>query len=158
MTLPYHTPLSPETLAAHGIPPEWRYAMANKVQFFELDALNHVNNTVYLRWFESFRLSYVMDYGISDFGPTAPRLVARSLSARFHKEMHLGDDYIVAGRTTSFRNTSFIMEYALFSNGLAATGDAVMVLLNSDDSGRYPLTDAHKRTFSARDGAKADAG
>ncbi|MBS9716232.1 acyl-CoA thioesterase [Pseudohalocynthiibacter aestuariivivens] len=158
MTLPYHTPLSPETLAAHGIPPEWRYALANKVQFFELDALNHVNNTVYLRWFESFRLSYVMDYGISDFGPMSPRLVVHSLSARFHKEMHLGDDYIVAGRTTSFRNTSFIMEYALFSNGLAATGDAVMVLLNREGDGRHPLTEAQKKALIERDGAKADAG
>jgi len=158
MTLPYHTPLPPETRDAHGISPEWRYALASKVQFFELDALNHVNNTVYLRWFESFRLSYVMDYGISDFGPTAPRLVVRSLSARFHKEMHLGDDYIVAGRTTSFRNTSFIMEYALFSNGLAATGDAVMVLLSREGDGRHPLTEAQKKALIERDGAKADAG
>ena len=45
------TPLSIETLRAAGIPDPWTYGQADRVRFYELDALNHVNNTAYLRWF-----------------------------------------------------------------------------------------------------------
>ncbi|MFV2052802.1 acyl-CoA thioesterase [Aliiroseovarius sp. YM-037] len=153
MTLPYHTPLPADILAAHGVPDDWTFGLANRVQFYELDALNHVNNAVYLRWFESFRLPYLNAYGVSDYGPTAPRLVLRSVSARFHREMGLGQDYIITGRTTRFRNTSFTMEYACWSDGLCATGDAVIVLMTQDGADRVPLTDAQKQTFKDRDGA-----
>lgn len=154
MTLVYHTPLPAETLAAHGVPPIWRLGLANRVQFFELDALDHVNNTAYLRWFESFRLTYFKAYEISDYGPDAPRLVLRSLSARYHREMRLGEDYIVTGRTTHFRTTSFRMEYAVYSGGLAATGDAVIVMLTKDGGARLPLSTAQKQMFAELDRAE----
>ena len=38
--------------------------MADRVRFGELDALNHVNNVVYLRWYETLRVLYLEAYGI----------------------------------------------------------------------------------------------
>ena len=156
MTLAYHTPLPAEVLADHGVPPVWRFGLANKVQFFELDALNHVNNTAYLRWFESFRLSYFAACEISDYGPASPRLVLRSVSVRYHREMGLGEDYIVTGRTTHFRNTSFRMQYAVYADGLSATGDAVIVMLTTDGRERLPLSAELKQRFVERDGAEPE--
>ena len=54
--LPYLVPLGPDALAAQGIPPHWRFGMADRVRFTEIDALNHANHTTYLRWFEMLRV------------------------------------------------------------------------------------------------------
>ena len=154
---PYLTPLSHEDLAALGLPPEWRFAMADRVRFHELDALNHVNNAVFFSWFETVRAAYVRAYGVSQYTPADPRLVIRETSCRFLQEMLLDEPYILAARTTRFRRTSFTMEFAVFAETLRATGQAVVVALEPDGSGRFPLPEAAKAAFAERDGAIDDS-
>ena len=156
MPLPYLTPLTAPALAAHGIPPGWSFGMADRVRFGELDALNHVNNTVYLRWFETLRVAYVQDYGISDYltQTSDPEIVVRDLAAHFHKPMVANEPYIVTARTTAFRKTSFTMEYGVYSGDLRATGSAVIVCLKRDGSGRWPLPEQVRDRFKHDDGAE----
>ncbi len=151
--LPYLTPLGAAELARAGLPPEWRYGLRDIVRFFEIDALNHVNHTRYLTWFEGFRLPYLRDYGISSYGPDGPRLVLRSVEADYRAEMHEGDDYIVAGRTAWFGTSSFRMDYAVFAPDLRVTGAALVVLRSADGRAKWPLTEAQKTTLRTRDGA-----
>lgn len=157
MPLPYLTPLHANALAAHGIPAGWSFGMADRVRFGELDALNHVNNIVYLRWFETLRVAYIQDYGLSDYvDQTAdPEIVVRDLSARYLKPMFANESYIVTARTAAFRTTSFTMEYAVYSGDLRATGTAVIVCLKRDGTGRWPLPDAVRTRFLEEDGAEA---
>jgi acyl-CoA thioester hydrolase len=70
--------------------------------------------------------------------------------------MFLGEEYIVTGRTASFRNSSFVMEYAVFSDGLRVEGSAVAVLLTQDESGKAYLSDAAREAMITRDGARDD--
>ena len=67
MSLPLLTPLDIPTLRARGVPDVFNIGQADRVRFHELDVLNHVNNAVYLSWFESFRVAYMRDYGIANF-------------------------------------------------------------------------------------------
>ncbi|SNS45775.1 acyl-CoA thioesterase [Tropicimonas sediminicola] len=156
MPLPFLTPLGPDDLTRHGIPDTWRYGMADRVRFSELDALNHVNHTAYLRWFESLRLPYCRDYGISNYDADSPELVLKSVEARYHAPMFSGEDYIVTARTVSFRTTSFRMEYAVFAPDCRVEGSALVVLLQRDGSGKFPLTDAMKAALRERDNARPE--
>lgn len=150
----YHTPLLGEELRALGIPTPWGFGTADRVRFGEIDALNHVNHTAYLRWFESFRILYFREYGLSDYGPGAPRIVLKSIQAEFIKEMTVAQDYVVTGRTTSFRNTSWVMEYGVWTDqGLQASGGSVLVQLSSDGAQKLPLSKAVRDTLIKRDGA-----
>jgi acyl-CoA thioester hydrolase len=152
----YHTPFTPEELRAFGIPALWAFGTADRVRFGEIDALNHVNHTAYLRWFEGFRILYLKAYGISDYGPDSPRIVLKSIAAEFIKEMVIGQDYIVTGRTSSFRNTSWVMDYGVWTDqGLQATGRSVLVQLERDGSAKRPLSAAVRQTLMTRDGAEA---
>jgi acyl-CoA thioester hydrolase len=152
----YHTPFTPEELRAFGIPAPWAFGTADRVRFGEIDALNHVNHTAYLRWFEGFRILYLKAYGISDYGPDSPRIVLKSIAAEFIKEMVIGQDYIVTGRTSSFRNTSWVMDYGVWTDqGLQATGRSVLVQLERDGSAKRPLSAAVRQTLMTRDGAEA---
>ena len=160
MTLTYHTPLPEGSLRALGIPAPWRFGLADQVRFGELDAIGHVNHTAYLRWFEGFRLPFLAARGVTDYGPAAPRLVLRSVACTYRAEMGMGEDYVVTGRVSRFRTTSFTMDFAVWRPappGLpascAAEGGAVVVLLNRAGAGRFPIPEAGRAAFLAEDGA-----
>ena len=145
---PYLVTLDRAALEAQGIE-GFAYGFADRVRFYELDALNHVNNTAFLRWFETARVGYMQDYGLSGYshGPDDPQLVVRHQSAEYFAPMHQNESYIVTARTRLIKPSSFIMEYAVFSDGaMRARGDAVMVSLAPDGSGRR----AHKPEAVAR--------
>jgi acyl-CoA thioester hydrolase len=159
--LPYHTTLDAPALRALGIPAPWSFGLADRVRFSELDAIGHVNHTAYLRWFESFRLPYLRARHVTDYGPTSPRLVLREVRCTYLAEMGMDLDYIVTGRTSRFRTTSFTMDFAVWLPGTQATctaeGTAGVVLLNRDAPGRYPIPDAGIAAFQTEDGAVHDS-
>ena len=152
--LSLHTFLDAQALRSSGIPEPWSVGMSDTVRFGELDILGHVNNTAYLQWFETFRVSYFQAYGIADYlAGEVPRIVLRQVGVDFLAEMKLGDAYIVTGRTVEMRRTSFRMEYAVWSGGkLRATGWAIIVTLGQDGT-KAPLADTMRAAFAERDGA-----
>ncbi len=157
MTLPFLTPITTPHLRAAGIPEPWGYGIVDRVRFGELDALNHVNNAAYLTWFESFRLPYLEARQVTDYGPTSPRLVLRSVAVRYLAEMTNGMRYVVVGRTRSYRRTSFTIENAVYcldgDPREMVRAETVVVLLQRDGSGRYPIPAAGIAAFQSEDGA-----
>nr|WP_268821749.1 thioesterase family protein [Octadecabacter dasysiphoniae] len=140
-------------MRAAGIPAPWAFGHRDRVRFGELDALNHVNNVVYLRWYETLRVIYMEDYGVYETAGPDPKFVVKTIGLDYNAEVQRGADYINVARTVAMRNTSFSMEYATFVNGqITTTGTAVVVLLNQDNTKR-PLPDAMRNLFINRDGA-----
>ena len=150
-------PLPERTLRAHGVPAPFAFGQADRVRFHELDVLDHVNNARYLSWFETLRIAYLDAYGIGDYSSSAtrPALVLKSVAVDYRAPLHLGDPYVVACRTRSFRRTSWVMEYRVHApNGLTATSEAVIVLMEPDFVTKRPLPDAYRAAFRDRDGAE----
>ena len=58
---------------------DWPFGMRDVVRFSELDPLNHVNNAAYLSWFETARIGYIMEYGLTGMTHTEadPQIVFR---------------------------------------------------------------------------------
>jgi acyl-CoA thioester hydrolase len=152
----YLTPLTRAELDVAGIPAAWPFGLRDRVRFSEIDALGHVNHTACLRWFESLRVLYMKERGISAYDGTGPLIVLKSVSVDYRAEMFLGEDYVVTARTAAFRRASLEMRYAAFAPDLRVEGSAVIVLLARDGSGKHPLSEAQKGRLQALDGA-ADA-
>jgi acyl-CoA thioester hydrolase len=153
MDLPYLTLLTRAQMDAFGVPDGWPFGLMDRVRFSEIDALDHVNHTAYLRWFESLRVFYMRERGISPYDDTGPLIVLKSLTMEYRREMFLGEDYVVTACTTSYRRASLEMRYAVFAPDLRAEGTAVIVFLNRDGSGKAPLSDAQKARLRELDGA-----
>ncbi|MGB3555940.1 MAG: thioesterase family protein [Jannaschia sp.] len=156
MTLPLLTPLDTAALRDAGVPEPFAFGQADRVRFHELDVLDHVNNATYLSWFETFRIAYLRAYGISEYGAgsSRPVLVLKAVGIEYRAPLFLEDVYIVAGRTRAYRNTSWTMEYAVYSEGkLCATSHAVIVLMEPDLRTRKKLPEAYTALFRDRDGA-----
>ncbi|WP_371170987.1 acyl-CoA thioesterase [Aliiroseovarius sp. 2305UL8-7] len=138
--IPLVTPLSPEQMKSVGVPDGWAYAMADRVRFHELDALNHVNNVAYFRWFESLRIPYFGHVHVSTYSEGDPQVVVASNYAQYMKPLHLGDNYVVTTRTRSFRATSFMLEYAVFLDGeMMCSSECLVVTLEHDGVTKRPL-------------------
>ena len=159
MALVYNTPLSAAQQAVAGVDPAQPLAMADRVRFSELDVLNHVNNAVYMEWFERLRIRYCQDWGISDYTKDGknPRIVIRSGTIHYIREMRMDEDYIVTCACRAFRTRSYSLAQQLWSGGtLRATFDCVMVHLEQDGSGKRPLPDSLRDRFISVDGATAE--
>ncbi|MEM6306265.1 MAG: thioesterase family protein [Pseudomonadota bacterium] len=156
MDLPYHTPLTPAQQRSAGISQPQPLAMADKVRFSELDVLKHVNNAVYMAWFERLRIRYTQDWQLSQYdSPSDPRIVIRSGTIHYREEMRMDEDYIVTCGCRTFRNTSFALAQELWSAGrLRATFDCVIVLLTPDGSARMALPPDLRARFERVDGAQ----
>jgi len=153
MNVPFLTPLHETDLRAAGIPAPWTFGMADKVRFGEVDALQHVNNAVYLKWFENLRILYFSDLTIWTADGARPKVVLRNIGLDYRSEVRLNDTYILTGRTTKIGNSSFTMEYGVWANGrLATTSHAVLVMLNEDNTKRV-IPDSIRQQFIDRDGA-----
>ncbi len=154
MTLPHNTLLTADQQRAAGIDDPMPFAMASRVVFSELDPLNHVNNRAYLAWFENARVAYFHHFDVSGFGPKDPRLVLRTVSVDYRQEMKIGDEYIVGVRVSSMRNSSFVMQHAVWCDGVMRTFcEGVLVMLKPDGSGTMRIPDPTRLQFKRRDGA-----
>ncbi|WP_371036452.1 acyl-CoA thioesterase [Rhodosalinus sp. FB01] len=155
MDLRYHAPLSPEEQTAHGLPEPWPLAMADRVRFCELDMLRHVNNATYMAWFETIRIRYFQDWGLSQYRAEDPRIVIRRAEIDYFAEMVMDESYIVTARCGSFRRTSFTLLNEIWAGGTRRAGfSCVIVTLEPDGSAKRALPQALITRFREVDGAQ----
>lgn len=111
----------------------FKYPKQLSVQWGEMDALKHVNNTVYIRYFESARIEFFNSSGIWEaFGKAGIAVVLGRIECNFLRPVIFPDELSVMARIKSLGNSSIVMEQAVFSEklGLCACGDAVVVCID----------------------------
>lgn len=96
----------------------------------EMDALQHVNNIIYFRYFESARFAYFERLGMREWMEHGIGPILASTSCNFRAPLTFPDTIAVAARTTAIREHAFIMQYRIWSPKLAriaAEGEGVLV-------------------------------
>jgi acyl-CoA thioester hydrolase len=126
------------------------------VQWGDQDAFGHVNNTVYLRWFESARIAYFERMGIMDLhemerlGP-----ILASATCDYRRPVTYPDTVLVGAQVTRIGNSSFVMEHAAASQALgaiAAEAKTTLVLYDYQKEKPHPIPEALRRTIAAIEG------
>ncbi|MGR5178423.1 acyl-CoA thioesterase [Vibrio mediterranei] len=124
------------------------------VAWGEMDALNHVNNAVYFRYFETARLDYfshinlMEDMAITKIGP-----VLGDTYCRYKLPVTYPDTLLVGSRISDIQSDRFTMEYQIVSKKLGkvtTTGTATIVMFNfaSNQKAQIP-----KKLLDAMDSA-----
>lgn len=120
----------------------FRTIVEQPVQWGEMDAYEHVNNVVYLRWFETGRAAYftatnVWGAGIRGVGP-----IFHSVTCRFRAPLTYPDTVCIGVRTKEIGEDRFVVEQAVFSRTtgvLAASGDGTIVSFDYTNKTKVPL-------------------
>lgn len=116
----------------------WPISIQIPVLWGDLDALNHVNHTVFLRWMETARMVYFERCGMMemmDSNQIGPILA--SLRADYSVPVHFPDTITAHATMSRLGNSSFEMDYRITSkanNGtVVATGSVTGVLCDYNE-------------------------
>lgn len=110
---------------------EYPYVMEARVEWADMDVFQHVNNTVYLRYFERVRMELFFEYGFFDYmiehniGP-----ILASTQCKFKAPLSYPDNIHIGTTIADIEDDRFVMLFAVYSEAfgrIAAEGDGVIV-------------------------------
>ncbi len=124
------------------------------VAWGEMDALGHVNNIVYFRYFESARMAYFERVGFTGETTGIGPILAET-ACRFRAPLHYPDRVVAAARVTEMQADRFVMDYAIASTGLdrvVATGSGLVVAYDYAAAAKAPVPPAVAAAIRDLDG------
>jgi acyl-CoA thioester hydrolase len=111
-----------------------------KMRWGDMDALGHVNNTVYFRYLEQARISWFDSIGVDYAQGEGP--VLGSVSCRFRIPAVYPAELAISLHVSNPRNSSFVLASEITDRSDArvyATGEAVMVWIDLAQGKSRPL-------------------
>jgi acyl-CoA thioester hydrolase len=107
------------------------------VAWGEMDAMSHVNNIIYFRYFESARIAYFEKMGMMDYmAQTGIGPILATTSCKFRIPLSYPDMVHIGSRVVRVEEDRFVMNYLVVSGKhqkVAAEGDGVIVTFNYRD-------------------------
>ncbi len=119
-----------------------------KIEWNQMDALGHVNNAIYFKYFEAARIDYFMKIGQEELqagkgeGP-----VLAQISCQFMMPVSFPDDITVGCWIERIGNTSVQMNYEIYSKKLdavAALGESIVVMIDYSTGKKVPIPESVK--------------
>jgi len=115
-----------------------------EVRWGEMDALGHVNNVMYLQYFETARIVYLERLGLEPPGPQWGErgLIIASIGCRYKYPVTYPDTLSVGAKVVSVVEDRLIMEHSVVSQKAgreAASGEAEIVSYDYVAGQRAPL-------------------
>ena len=126
------------------------------VAWGEMDSLQHVNNIVYFRYFESARMAYFDRLDLWTYmHETGVGLILASTQCRFRLPLTYPDTVSIGARVSELEGDRFLMKYAVFSQRherLAAEGEGLIVSYNYRELKKATLPDEVRRRIETLEG------
>jgi acyl-CoA thioester hydrolase len=126
------------------------------VQWGDQDSYGHVNNTIYLRWFESGRIDYLTRIGFDEWmtkykiGP-----ILAAVNCNFRQQLKFPDSVTIGSRITHIGRTSTRMSHVIHSDnkpGIIAEGDSVVVWFDYNSQKPIPVPDEIRQAIEKIEG------
>jgi acyl-CoA thioester hydrolase len=135
------------------------------VQWGEMDALGHVNNSMYFRYVETARLLYLEQVGGGDFSSRDDVPVVAHLALNFRQPIVYPARLLVGVRVPEMRTRSFVMECALFLDGgetgasaVVADGTSVIVWIDKRTGTAIALPETLREAITRFEGSGVEGG
>jgi acyl-CoA thioester hydrolase len=133
------------------------------VQWGEMDAYGHVNNTVFFRLFETARIEYLRRIGFTEsYERDRVGAILHSTHCRFRHPLVYPDTVLVGARVTDVGEDRFTMGYVIVSlqhEAIAAEGGGIVVSFDYRTRRKTSLPSAVRtaieRTEAERNGSAA---
>lgn len=129
------------------------------VAWGEMDAMGHVNNIIYFRYFESVRIAYFLKLGFLASGESAPvGPILGAIQCKFKMPLTYPDTVSVGTRITHIEADRFVMAYVVVSHKaqrIAAEGEGVVVAYNYAEGKKALLPEELKQRIQALEATAA---
>lgn len=133
---------------------DYPVTVALVVQWGEMDAYQHVNNTVYFRYFETARMAYFAATGVLN---TAPRIgpILASTGCRFKAPLSYPDALRVGAKVTHLGDDRMRMAYAVASGAtgrVVAEGEGLVVGYDYEGMRKHTLPQSWREGIARIEG------
>jgi len=129
------------------------------VQWGEMDAYGHVNNTVFFRYFETARIAYLERCGfLASYQADRVGAILRSTECRFRHALFYPDTVHIGARATAVGSDRFTLEYRVVSDAqgvVAADGMSVVVSFDYEQRTKTQLPEAVREGIAQLEQAPA---
>jgi YbgC/YbaW family acyl-CoA thioester hydrolase len=133
----------------------WTILRPHRIRWAECDLYGHVNHAAYLTMFEDLRVDHWQALTGTQIAPHLPGPVVAQIEARYIRAVGFGDLVTLACRTSSFRRTSFVHDYALLKDDEpCCTARAICVVTRQDTGEKVPLWDTLRATLREQGAAE----
>lgn len=135
----------------------FHFSLPIQIRWSDLDPLGHVNNAVYVSYFEIVRGHYMLQ-ACPGWDWQKDMFLIGNVTANFHKELLLTDTLpTVSIRTSKLGNKSFVLEYAVTSKKgdevvLHATGHTTQIMFDMRTRTTIELPDWVRQSLAVFDG------
>lgn len=138
-----------ETSPREALEREFPIVQRVEVRWGDMDAFQHVNNTLYFRYFEHVRIGYFLatiQGGAEEAGlPAGAGPIMHSTSCRFRAPVKYPDTLFVGTRVSSIGRDRFTMQYRAVSEKLGrvvADGEAIIVSFDYSRGSKVELPES----------------
>jgi acyl-CoA thioester hydrolase len=139
---------------------EFPVVVEQAVAWGDMDSYQHVNNTVYFRYFENARLEYFRQLDWFRFErDTGIGPILAATDARFRKPLSYPDQISIGVRIATIGSDRFTMAYRLVSRRLAAVaaeGHGTIVTYHYGQSQKVPIPEELRRRIAALESSAAN--
>ena len=124
-----------------------------RVRFGDLDAMRHLNNVVFLRYFESARIAFLSEL-IPEHNPTQPEgdpsgVIFAECHINYRSPVHYDEELRVISTIGEIRRSSFQVNFRmLVGDRLAAEGYGWLVGFDYENQKPSPLPDALREALT----------
>jgi len=130
---------------------DFTFVVDLNIEWGDMDALQHVNNIEYFKYFQVARIAYFEKINSdSVFGETPIPLILASTQCKFIYPLTFPDSVSVGVRVDSMADQYFIMKYSVVSHKhqrLAAIGDAKVVMFDYVNNKKASIPSEIRKTI-----------
>jgi acyl-CoA thioester hydrolase len=131
-----------------------------RVRFGDLDAMRHLNNVVFLRYFETARIAYLREL-VPSHDPARPEndafgLIFAECHINYRSPVHFDEEVAVACSIGNVRRSSFRVEFEMrVASRLVAEGYGVLVGFDYTEQSAAQLPEELRERLEAEAAAPA---
>ena len=130
---------------------EFTFVVDLNIEWGDMDALQHVNNIEYFKYFQVARIAYFEKINSdSVFGETPIPLILASTQCKFIYPLTFPDSVSVGVRVDAMADQYFTMKYAVVSHQhqrMAAIGDAKVVMFDYVNNKKTSIPNEIRKTI-----------
>jgi len=130
---------------------DFTFVVDLNIEWGDMDALQHVNNIEYFKYFQVARIAYFEKINSdSVFGETQIPLILASTQCKFIYPLTFPDSVSVGVRVDAMADQYFTMKYAVVSQKhqrLAAIGDAKVVMFDYVNNKKTSIPNEIRKTI-----------
>ena len=130
---------------------DFTFVVDLNIEWGDMDALQHVNNIEYFKYFQVARIAYFEKINSdSVFGETPIPLILASTQCKFIYPLTFPDSVSVGVRVDAMADQYFTMKYAVVSHQhqrLVAIGDAKVVMFDYVNNKKTSIPDEIRKTI-----------